>query len=77
VLSLYDLKWVRKCWSARGMIRHASAGPLNAYMQVADSCDPSSAGTLTHAKSLVACVESVFATVPEQFAIADCFLSFW
>jgi hypothetical protein len=48
-----------------------SADPLKACVKVADYCDPSSTGTLTCLKSLVMCVESVFATVSEQFAIAD------
>jgi hypothetical protein len=58
------------------MIRHTSASPLEAGVKVADYCDPSSVGTLTHAKSLVICVESAFATMSEQFIIADCFLCF-
>jgi hypothetical protein len=56
VLSLWDFKWVRKCWSARGMIRHTSAGPLRACVKVVDCCAPSSAGKQTRAKSLVTCV---------------------
>jgi hypothetical protein len=51
VLSLYDLKWARKCWSTRGMIGHTSAGPLRACVKVVDYCDPSSTGILTCAKS--------------------------
>jgi hypothetical protein len=45
-------------------------------VKVADCYDPSSAGKPTCTKSLVMCVESSFATVSEQFAIADCFLCF-
>jgi hypothetical protein len=58
------------------MSGHASAGPLRACVKVANYCDPSSAGTLPCVKSLVTCVESVFATVYEQLAIADCCLCF-
>jgi hypothetical protein len=58
------------------MIGHVSASPLRACVKVADCYDPSSAGKLTCTKSLVTCVESSFATVSEQFAIADCFLCF-
>jgi hypothetical protein len=41
------------------MIGRASAGPLRACVKIADCYDPSSAGTLTYAKSLVMCVESI------------------
>jgi hypothetical protein len=47
VFSLYDLNWVRKCWSAKGMIGHVSAGPSRAYVKIADCYDPSSTDTLT------------------------------
>jgi hypothetical protein len=47
--------------------------PLRACVNVADCCDPSSAGTLTYIKSLETYVESVFATLFEWFAIADHF----
>jgi hypothetical protein len=70
------LKWARKCWAARGMIGHTSAGSLRACVKVADCCYPSSAGTLTCIKLLETCVESVFTTVSERFAIADCFFYF-
>jgi hypothetical protein len=76
VLSLYNLKWARKCWSTRGMIRHASADPLRACVKVADYCDPSSAGILTYIKMIETCVQSPFATVCVQFAIADHFFYF-
>ncbi len=38
---------------------------------------PSSAGTLTRVKTLETCVESAFATVYVQSAIAGCFPLFW
>jgi hypothetical protein len=70
------LKWVRKYWSARGITGHKSAGPLRVCVNIADCCDPSSAGTLTCIKSLKMFYESTFATVSEQFAIADRFFLF-
>jgi hypothetical protein len=48
------LKWVQKYWSARGMIWHASAGPLRACVKVANCRDISSVGTITCIKMLVA-----------------------
>jgi hypothetical protein len=48
------------------MIGHTSAGPLRACVKVTDYCDPSSAGILTHAKSLVTCVESVLPPCPNN-----------
>jgi hypothetical protein len=42
-----------------------------------DWCDPSSAGTLTRVKTIETCVESAFATVYVQSAIAGYFLLFW
>jgi hypothetical protein len=44
---------------------------LRACAKVTDCCDPSSVGTRTCVKSLVRCVESVLATVSEQFKIVD------
>jgi hypothetical protein len=41
------------------MIGYASAGPLRVCVKVAEFCDPFSVGTLTHAKPLVTCVESI------------------
>jgi hypothetical protein len=45
--------WSRKCWSARGMSGHESAGPPRDIFYL------SSAGTLTCVRSLVTSVESV------------------
>jgi hypothetical protein len=45
--------WARKCWSARGMRGHESAGPLRSMIY------PSSASTLTHVKMIEMCVESI------------------
>jgi hypothetical protein len=50
--------------------------PQRAYVKVADCWDTSSAGTLICTKSLVTYVESIFATVSEQFIIANCCLCF-
>jgi hypothetical protein len=50
--------------------------PLRACVKVADYCNPSSVGTITSVKSLETFCESVFATVPERFTIADCFFCF-
>jgi hypothetical protein len=52
-------------WSTRGMSGHESAGPLRAYVKVADYYDPSSTGTLTYVKSLETFVENAFTTVSE------------
>jgi hypothetical protein len=38
--------------------------------------DPFSAGTLTFVRTIETFVESAFATVPERFIVADCFISF-
>jgi hypothetical protein len=73
---LVGLEVGTKGWSARGVIGHASFGPLRARVKVANCCDPYSVGTLTCVKLLLTCVESVFATVSKQFAIADCCLLF-
>jgi hypothetical protein len=48
------------------MIGHASAGPLRECVKVTNCYDPSSAGTLTHAKSLITCVESVLPPYPSN-----------
>jgi hypothetical protein len=45
--------------------------------EIDDWCDPSYAGTLTRVKTIEMCVESAFATVCVQSAIAGCFLLFW
>jgi hypothetical protein len=58
VFSLYDLKWVRKCWSARSMIGRTSADPLRTCVKVADCCETSSAGTLTYVKTIETSIES-------------------
>jgi hypothetical protein len=50
---------------------------LRACVKVAYYYDSRSASTLTCIKSLESCVESVFVTVFERFAIADYFLLFW
>jgi hypothetical protein len=50
--------------------------PLLIWVKNDDWFDPSSAGTLTHIKTIEMCVESTFATVYLQSAIADCFLLF-
>jgi hypothetical protein len=51
--------------------------PFRACVKAGDCYTPFSVDTLTCVKSLETCVESVFATIPKQFAIADCFLLFW
>jgi hypothetical protein len=58
------------------MSGYASAGPLRAYVKVANYCDPSFTGTLTCVKSLEMFVR-VLATVFEQFIIVDRFFFFW
>jgi hypothetical protein len=62
--------WARKCWSTRGMSGHESAGPLNGMFY------PSSAGTLTFARSIEMSVESDFTTIFERYAIAGHSFSF-
>jgi hypothetical protein len=62
--------WAHKCWSARGMSGHESVGPLKGIFY------PSSTGTLTFTGSIETCVESDFATISEQFRIADSFFCF-
>jgi hypothetical protein len=61
------MNWARKCWSARGMSWHESAGPLKGMFY------PSSAGTMTFTKLMETCVESDFATEHVRFAIVDRF----
>jgi hypothetical protein len=39
--------------------------------------DPFSTDTLTFVRTIEMFVQSVFATEPEQFAVADHFLFFW
>jgi hypothetical protein len=74
VLSCRILKWVRKYWSTRGT---KVLDPLRACVNVVASyCDPSFPSILTYVKSLVMYVESIFATVSEQFAVVDCCLLF-
>jgi hypothetical protein len=51
--------------------------PLRECVNVADCCDPSSAGILTCVKMIETCVESGFATVCMRSTIAGCFLLFW
>jgi hypothetical protein len=58
------------------MIGNVSAGPLRAFVKVADCYDPSSTGTLTCVKKIKICVESAFATVCVRFVLADCFICF-
>jgi hypothetical protein len=70
LLALDGDDWACMCWSARGMSGHKSARPPKGLLY------PFSACTLTCVKSLVTCVESVFATITERFTIADCFLLF-
>jgi hypothetical protein len=53
-------EWAHKCWSARGMSWHESAGPLKGMFY------PSSAGTLTFVKMLEICVESVLPPYPND-----------
>ena len=53
-----------------------SAGPLRTYVKIDDCCDPFSAGTLTHVRTIETCVESGFATESERFAIAGRFFCF-
>jgi hypothetical protein len=50
--------------------------PLRACVKVVDCCDSFFVGTPTYVKSLVTYIESIFATVSEQFAIEDCCLLF-
>jgi hypothetical protein len=59
------------------MSEYFGTGPLWTWVKIDDWCDPSSAGTLTHVKTIETCVESAFATICVQFAIAGCFLLFW
>jgi hypothetical protein len=63
--------WACKCWSAREMSGHKSAGPLKIMFY------SSSAGTLTFAKSIETCVESNFATECIQSAMVGRPLLFW
>jgi hypothetical protein len=58
--------WARKCWTF-----------LRECVKVADYCGPSSAGTLTHVKTIKTCVEIAFATVCVRSAITGYFLFFW
>jgi hypothetical protein len=51
--------------------------PLRRCVNVDDYCDPSSIGILTCVKTIEMCVETTFATVCMQSAIADRFLLFW
>jgi hypothetical protein len=45
-------QWARQCWSIMGMSGHFGVGPLWVCVKVANCCDQSYAGTLTHVKSL-------------------------
>jgi hypothetical protein len=65
VLVLCRHEWVLRYWS------------LWTWVKNDDWCDPSSAGTLTHVKTIETCVESASATIYVQSAIASCFLLFW
>jgi hypothetical protein len=58
------------------MSEYFGIGPLWTWVKNDDWCDPSSAGTLTHVKTIETCVESASATVCVQSAIAGCFLLF-
>jgi hypothetical protein len=71
------LKWVRKYWSARGITGHKSAGPLRACVNIADCCDPSSAGTLTCIKSLKMFYESTFCHRIRTIHNSGSILSVW
>jgi hypothetical protein len=52
--------WARKCWSTSGMSGHESAKlPKGMFYS-------SSVGTITYAKSLVTCVESVLPSCPNN-----------
>ena len=59
------------------MSEYFGTGPLWTWVKNDDWCDPSSAGTLTRVKTIETFVESAFATVYVQSAIAGCFLLFW
>jgi hypothetical protein len=59
------------------MSEYFSTGPLWTWVKTDDSCDLSSASTLTCVKTIEMCVESASATVCVQSAIAGCFLLFW
>jgi hypothetical protein len=52
--------WVRKCWSARGMSGHESAGPLRGMFY------PSSVGTLAYVKLLATCIVSILPLCPNN-----------
>jgi hypothetical protein len=45
--------WAHKCWSARGMSGHESAGPLKGMFY------PSSVGTLTFVRTIETIFENV------------------
>jgi hypothetical protein len=45
-------QWARQCWSITGISGHFGVGPLWVCVKVANCCDQSYAGTLTHVKSL-------------------------
>jgi hypothetical protein len=52
--------WACKCWSARDISGHESAGPTKGMFY------PSYAGTLICVKSLVTCVDSVLSPCPNN-----------
>jgi hypothetical protein len=59
------------------MSEYFSTDPLWTWVKNDDWFDPSSAGTLTHVKTIETCVESAFATVCVQSSIVNFFLLFW
>jgi hypothetical protein len=76
VLRCYDIEWVLRYWSFVDMSEYFGTGPLWTWVKIDDWFDLSSTCTLTHVKKIETCVESVFATVCVQSAIAGCFLLF-
>jgi hypothetical protein len=65
------------CLDVRTLSEYFGTGHLWTWVKNDDWCDPSSISTLTHVKMIEACIESTFATVCVQSAIAGCFLLFW
>jgi hypothetical protein len=65
------------CLDVRTLSEYFGTSPLGTWVKNDVSCDPSSADTLIHVKTIETCVESAFATVCVQSSIAGCFLLFW
>jgi hypothetical protein len=76
-LLFVDIEWVLRYRSFVDMSEYFGTGPLWTWVKNNVWCDPSSTGTQTRVKTIETCVESIFATVCVQSAIAGCFLLFW